>query len=60
MSIRLDDRYDYGEDRMIGIGLLKNTVVVVIFVELPEDTIRIISARKALKHECKIFYEETI
>ena len=51
MLTGLDEREDYGEDRWIGIGLLKGIVVVIVFVERGEDTIRIISLRKALKHE---------
>jgi uncharacterized DUF497 family protein len=50
-----DMREDYGEDRWVGIGLLGNRVVVVVFTERGEDTIRIISLRKALKHERKKF-----
>jgi hypothetical protein len=55
----LDTKEDYGEDRFIGIGFLKNFVVVVVYTELEEETIRIISLRKALKHERKQF-EETL
>ena len=57
MFVTLDTRKDYAEDRMIGIGLLRNGVVVVVFVEKTEDTIRIISARKAEKHERERFKE---
>jgi uncharacterized protein len=46
-----DDREDYGEDRWIGIGLLKALVAVVVYVERDEDVIRVISLRKALSHE---------
>jgi hypothetical protein len=53
MLIVLDDRQDYGEDRWIGMGLLRNRVVVVVYTERGEDTIRIISLRKALSHERK-------
>ncbi|MGQ9554324.1 MAG: BrnT family toxin [Anaerolineae bacterium] len=59
MLIGLDDREEYGEDRWIGIGLLRGRVVVVVFTERGEDTIRIISLRKALKHE-RIRYEQAI
>ncbi len=38
----LDERYDYGEDRWIGIGILKTLVVAVVFAERGSDTIRII------------------
>ena len=53
MYVTLDTRKDYGEDRMIGIGFLNNGVVVVVFVEVSGDTTRLISARKAEKHERK-------
>ena len=51
----IDRRADYGEERFVGIGLLGNFVVVVIFTEPREDTIRIISLRKALKYERENF-----
>ncbi len=59
MLISPDDRYDYGEDRQIGIGMLDSRVVVVIFTECYEDCIRIISMMKALSHE-KIRYEKLL
>jgi|SRR5208283_4799911 len=56
----LDDSQDYGEERWIGIGMLNNGIVVVIvFVEQDNDTIRIISMRKANKNE-KSRYEKEI
>lgn len=51
MLVELDTREDYGEDRWIGIGFIRNIVVAVVFTEPDADTIRIISARKANKHE---------
>jgi uncharacterized protein len=57
MRTALDRRKDYGEDRWNGIGLLGNRIVVVVFTERGEDTIRVISLRKALKHERKKFEE---
>lgn len=53
MITRLDTREDYGEDRWIGLGFLGNRVVVVVFTEPAENTVRIISLRKALKYERK-------
>ena len=51
---------DYGEDRWKGIGVLKGViVVVVVFSERGEDTIRIISLRKANYSE-RTAYEEEI
>ena len=54
----LDLRSDYGEDRWTIIGLLGNRVVVVTFTFGSDDAIRIISLRKALRHERKRFEEE--
>ena len=56
MLMNLDTREDYGDDRWIGIGFLKNFVVVVVYTESEEMT-RIISLRKALKHERTRFEE---
>ncbi|MEP7356411.1 MAG: BrnT family toxin [Anaerolineales bacterium] len=53
MLVALDDREDYGEDRYIGIGMLRSRAVVVLYTERDDDTIRIISLRKALTHERK-------
>ena len=55
-----DDRFDYGEDRYIGLGMLNNLMVVFMaFVERDIDTIRVISMRKAKKHE-REKYDKTI
>ncbi|MGF1497287.1 MAG: BrnT family toxin [Elainellaceae cyanobacterium] len=51
MVIEFDERYDYGEDRLIGTGMLDGRVVVLIYTEPDNQTIRIISLRKALSHE---------
>lgn len=58
MFVALDTRRDYGEDRMVGIGLFGDAVLVAVFVELAHDTIRLISVRKALRHERERFNEE--
>jgi uncharacterized DUF497 family protein len=50
-----DTRHDYGEDRLIGIGFLHNFVVVLVYTELEEETIRVISLRRALSHERERF-----
>jgi len=55
----LDQREDYGEDRWIGIGLLRGHIIVVVFTERDTETIRVISLRKALRHE-RIKYEQAI
>ena len=51
MLVELDDRFDYGKDRWSGIGLLGNGVAVVVWTERQNDVIRIISARRANRHE---------
>lgn len=53
-----DDRYDYGETRYIVFGLLFERVVVVAYTERGEDMIRLISARKASKHETRQFFDQ--
>ena len=53
MRLVIDEREDYGETRYIGTGLLDNRVVVVVYTEPDEDTIRIISLRKAAPSERK-------
>lgn len=57
MRTALDLREDYGEDRWNGIGFLGNRIVIVTFSYRNEDTIRIISLRKALRYERKKFEE---
>lgn len=59
MLILLDDREDYGEERWVGIGWMQQLIGVVVYVERHEDTIRIISARKATKHEVRR-YDQSI
>lgn len=53
MLIKPDQRFDYGEQRWIGIGTLDNRIVLVAYSEPDESTIRIISLRKAKKNERK-------
>ena len=53
----VDDRFDYGEIRFRAIGILRNLVIVIVFTEPNDDTIRVISLRRALKAERERFYE---
>jgi uncharacterized DUF497 family protein len=56
--LRIDDyRVDYGEQRMIGIGLLDCLVVLIVPVE-SDEAIRIISMRKADSNETDLFYQK--
>ena len=57
MLTDLDDRFDYGEDRWNGIGRMQSKIVVVVYTEPDEETIRIISLRKALNYERKLYTE---
>jgi uncharacterized DUF497 family protein len=52
-----DDRFDYGEDRFITVGMLNDIVVVIAHSETEEE-IRIISMRKATKNEQKAYFQE--
>ena len=52
-----DDRFDYGEERFITLGMLKGMVVVIAHTER-NDTVRIISMRKATKHEQKLYFQD--
>jgi uncharacterized protein len=51
-----DQRFNYGETRFITLGQLAHRVVVIVTSET-EDKIRIISMRKATRHEQAIFYQ---
>ncbi|CAN5480635.1 hypothetical protein BH18ACI3_BH18ACI3_18410 [soil metagenome] len=51
LRVRQDTRFDYGEERWIGIGSLGNRIVAVVFTEPDDELVRIISLRKAFKRE---------
>jgi uncharacterized protein len=52
-----DDRFDYGEERFITLGLFNGRVVVIAHTETAE-IIRIISVRKATKNEETGYFKE--
>ena len=52
-----DSRFIYGESRFVTLGLLNQTVVTVVHTER-ENVIRVISARKATKHEQTIYFRQ--
>lgn len=58
MLVDLDKREEYGEDRWIGVGLLENRVVVLVYTEPDEGAIRIISFRKATTVEREHYEQE--
>jgi hypothetical protein len=51
-----DDRFDYGEQRFVTLGLLEGRVVVVVRTEANE-VIRIISTRKAKRREQALYFK---
>lgn len=52
-----DQRFDYGETRYMTLGLLKLRVIVVAHTD-DGEVMRIISARKATKHEEQKYFQE--
>ena len=54
MLVNADTRFEYGEARWLAIALLAAVPVVIAYTER-KGRIRIISARKANRHERKIF-----
>ena len=52
-----DNRESYGERRFLTLGLLEDQVVSVAHTEQDED-IRIISIRKATKHEARFYFSQ--
>lgn len=56
----LDERQDYGECRYIGLGDLDGQVILYVAYAVrggDAAVIRMISARKATKHESKIYHQ---
>lgn len=57
MTVTFEDRrFDYGEARFVTMGPLGDALVVIVTAET-EDHIRIISMRKADRHEQSIYRE---
>ncbi len=52
----VDDRFDYGEERLVTLGLLAGRLVVIAHSPREEGT-RIISMRKGNRREQKIYQE---
>jgi uncharacterized protein len=51
-----DKRFEYDEERFVTLGLYQESVVVIVTAESGDD-VRVISMRKADKHEQKIYFE---
>jgi uncharacterized DUF497 family protein len=56
---RIDDRRDYGEERYIIIGLADREILFVAYTER-EERIRLISARRAIRHEQDDYFRHNI
>ena len=52
-----DDRFNYGEERFVTFGLLEGRVVVIVHTE-NDDSIRIISIRRATRYEEKAYFSQ--
>jgi uncharacterized DUF497 family protein len=53
----LDDRFDYSEERIQNLCLDRGEILFVITVMPDEDVCRIISARKATRHEQEQYFQ---
>jgi uncharacterized DUF497 family protein len=53
----LDQRFDYGEERIQSLCMDHGEVLFVVTVMPAEDILRIISARKATRHEQEQYYQ---
>lgn len=51
-----DDRFDYGEERVLTIGLNQQNVLFVVSAEKIAEVTRIISVRKAKRNEERIYF----
>lgn len=54
---QVDDRFDYGEVRYLTIGIANGRVLAITHTE-EDGIVRIISIRKAQKHEQEIYFKE--
>jgi uncharacterized protein len=54
----LDDRFSYGEERFLTLGLLDGKVIAIVHT-IEDEVIRVISARKAMKNEEESYFKET-
>ncbi len=55
-----DDWSEPSEQRLRAIGLSVGRVLFVVFVEIDEDFVRLISARKANRHEQDRYYRQAL
>jgi uncharacterized DUF497 family protein len=55
---RIDDRYDYGEERLAIVGMVRDDLLFVVYTER-NDRIRLISARRATNDEQDDYFRQT-
>ena len=55
---RIDDRFDYDEERWLAIGLVDGFEFAVVYTEPGEHERRIISARKATPEERRYYWRQ--
>ena len=54
---REDDRFDYGEARFVALGLIGESLHVLVFTQgSNDDAVRAISLRPAQRHEARFYY----
>ena len=54
----IDESHSEDEDRFLALGPIEGGIVVVVFAEPSEQTIRIISARLATTAETRLYHQE--
>ncbi len=54
---KVDDRFDYGENRIYAIGVANGLEVTVIYTDVSESERRIISAWRAERHERAAYWQ---
>ena len=54
---KLDNRFDYGEDRIYAIGVVNGIELTVIYTDRKDDERRIISAWRAEPHERRAYWQ---
>lgn len=52
-----DARQDYGELRYVALGMLEGIVVSLVYAER-DELVRVISIRKALRHEARFYISQ--
>ena len=52
----IDDRFDYGEERIANLGMGQTRLLYAVTIEPDEETTRIISVRRAEPHEIETLW----